>query len=106
MLFANANVFFDDRGFVPAGLRVENGVFADVLPPESMAMASGSASRLCSARMNCDMSRSRTPERGSLELPPTRAVPKKTKKKRRRSRYMTMNAQMTASMVLTKSFIF
>ena len=35
MLFANANVFFDDRGFVPAGLRVENGVFADVLPPES-----------------------------------------------------------------------
>ncbi len=35
MLFANANVFFADWGFVPAALRVENGVFAGVLPPES-----------------------------------------------------------------------
>ena len=35
MLFTNAKVFLADRGFVPAALRVEDGVFVDVLPPES-----------------------------------------------------------------------
>ncbi len=34
MLFANAIVFFADRGFVPASFRVENGVFSAFLPPE------------------------------------------------------------------------
>ena len=35
MLFSNANVFFADRGFLPASFRVEGGVFTAVLPPET-----------------------------------------------------------------------
>ncbi len=34
MLFANGLVFLEDQGFVPAGFRVENGVFTEILPPE------------------------------------------------------------------------
>ncbi|MCR5663324.1 MAG: N-acetylglucosamine-6-phosphate deacetylase [Oscillospiraceae bacterium] len=34
MLYTNAWVFLPDRGFVAGGIRVENGRFAEILPPE------------------------------------------------------------------------
>ena len=34
MLFTNATVFLADAGFVPASLRVEDGVFTAILPPD------------------------------------------------------------------------
>ena len=33
MYYKNALIFFADRGFVPGGFRVENGVFAEFTPP-------------------------------------------------------------------------
>ncbi|MCR5577108.1 MAG: N-acetylglucosamine-6-phosphate deacetylase [Oscillospiraceae bacterium] len=35
MLFTNALVFFAERGFAPASFRVEGGVFAEFLPPDT-----------------------------------------------------------------------
>ena len=34
MLFTNAAVFFAGSGFAPASFRVENGVYAEFLPPD------------------------------------------------------------------------
>ena len=33
MLYTNANVFLPEKGFVPGGFRVENGIFTEITAP-------------------------------------------------------------------------
>ena len=64
------------------------------------------SSCVCSPRVNCSMSMSSTPSRGrTVLLLPRLIAPTIANSRKKPTSCITMNAQITASIILTKSFI-